>query len=467
MASIQIKNILQLLKNYYLYQLFITRITMKKNLRDIILLCGMIFFTVVGLKAQITITKSNMPLAGQNYIYSSSTDSVDVTTTGANKTWDFSGVIPTSQDTYKYVAAAKANILYALSFSGDAALEIKTAGLTGAYDFFKTTASEYTQAGLGITIPVINVPTPIVYSSPDVIYRLPLTYSDKDSASFAGSATISSFSIKIAGKRINIVDGWGTIKTPYKTYSCIRVKSIVHEEDTFLTQGIKNDRIEYKWLSKSENIPVFESVVTANATGGGTSQALYYRDSFKNIVNPNGPVVAFDAPDTNLFLNDSVQFNNMTTGALRYTWVISPSTYSFVAKTTDTSKKPYVKFSAYGLYTVSLNALGLGGSNNLTRTKYISVTHNTGIDPANNENDALKIYPNPANGEVYLHFSNGLNGNTANISLANIFGQTILQQTVAPGQTNTHLSLSGMAPGVYFVIYNNGGQNYTGKVEVR
>jgi PKD repeat protein len=230
---------------------------------------------------------------------------------------------------------------------------------------------------------------------------------------------------------------------------------------------IDRSRVEYKWWSTSENIPVMEAVVTKNTTGSGSTFALHYRDSYKVIVNPNGPQVAFNVADTNVFINsDSILFNNTTTNGQTYNWTITPATYSFAAKTTRTSKNPQVIFHAAGLYTVSLTATNLAGSNSITKRNYINATHNSGIAPIS-ENHGLSIYPNPTNGDLYLHFDSSFDNNNAIVQVINIFGQTIFQKIVFSGQTDTKINMNGFAAGVYFVKCQVGGERFVEKVLVR
>src|ERR1700693_4097832 len=87
--------------------------------------------------SQVTVTSKYFPVAGKNYIYSTSADSIDFTKTGANYSWDFSDITAVSQDTFKYLSPSAANILYAFAFSGDVALDLKNPGIKG-YGFYKT-----------------------------------------------------------------------------------------------------------------------------------------------------------------------------------------------------------------------------------------------------------------------------------------------------------------------------------------
>jgi PKD repeat protein len=440
---------------------------MKRQLIYAYLSFGLFFVSVNSADAQVVIKSNMMPAAGQNIIYTTSNDSIDLSLTGPNTNWDFSGIAPVSQDTFKYLSPTKANPLYTLSFYGDVALEVKTGGLTGLFDFFKTSTADYRAEGMGFTIPVLKVPTPITYDRPDIVYHFPLSYTSKpDSCVFSGTATVSGFSIKILGKRVNTVDGWGTIKTPYKTYNCIRVKSVVQELDTFLIAAVNNSRVEYKWLTTTEQIPVMEAIVTRNATTGKLTTVLHYRDSYKVIVNPNGPVVDFDVPDTNVMTNDTVAFNNMTTGALAYNWTIIPAKYTTVAGAGTTSKNPKVIFTAPGVYSVSLSATNISGSNTLIKKNYIVVSHNTGIS-TNVIDNGMVLYPNPAKGGFYLHFNSIQNPGITILNVSNIFGQTILQKTINSRQNDEFIDLNGLSPGVYQVRCQNAGKSYLDKIVVR
>jgi hypothetical protein len=388
---------------------------------------------------------------------------VDVSATGANHTWDFSQITPISQDTYKYTKPAG---LYALTFFGDAALDLKIAAIKGAFSFFKTSTTDYQQQGMGITIPTLNLPTSLVFSAPDVIYRFPVKYGNIDSCTFRDSTSIiAGISITIKGKRVNTVDGWGKITTPYKTYDCIRIKSVVTETDNIGT-AIDRSRIEYKWWATTEQIPVMQAVVTKNAMTGGSTMVVTYRDSYKNIVNPNAPLVDFDVKDTNIFINhDSLLFNNKTTKGFTYAWTITPNTYSYAAGTKNTTKNPQVIFHAVGLYTVTLASTGVGGTNTLSKKNYINATHNSGIKPVS-ENFRLHVYPNPASGGIFISANSNHSG-LATITLSNIFGQTVLNKTVSANEVNTYMDINGIAPGVYLVKWQAGEESYMEKVVVR
>jgi hypothetical protein len=66
-----------------------------------------------------------------------------------------------------------------------------------------------------------------------------------------------------------------------------------------------------------------------------------------------------------------------------------------------------------------------------------------------NKSFKVKIYPNPA--KNYLMIETDLVNENAQISLINILGSTILNQTIASSNNETKLDLQNIKPGIYFV----------------
>ena len=63
---------------------------------------------------------------------------------------------------------------------------------------------------------------------------------------------------------MNHVDGWGTLITPYGTFSVLRQKSEVYEYDSIYIDSlgfgvpVTRNYTEYKWLAKGMKIPVLQ-----------------------------------------------------------------------------------------------------------------------------------------------------------------------------------------------------------------
>jgi len=86
-------------------------------------------------------------------------------------------------------------------------------------------------------------------------------------------------------------------------------------------------------------------------------------------LSPAGPPVAsFTGNPTNGAAPLVVAFTNSTSGATNYSW-------SFGDGNTSTAINPVNTYSSAGVYTVTLTAVGVGGTNTQTRVNYVSVTN--------------------------------------------------------------------------------------------
>ena len=130
-----------------------------------------------------------------------------------------------------------------------------------------------------------GVPSPSFFTDDDEIYQFPLEYNDFDSSTFrvnTGVANVFSFIQK--GYRLNSVEGWGIVKTPYGTFDCLKVKTSIHESDSIVISSIPlpsipRVTIEYKWLAVEEKMPVFE-VMGTELLGQFAITTIRYRDKF-------------------------------------------------------------------------------------------------------------------------------------------------------------------------------------------
>jgi hypothetical protein len=253
-----------------------------------LLLFAVILLPAMILSGQITITTADMPSTGDTIRYSNATMTsvmgIDFTVTGANLNWDFSNLTHTSQDVDTFVSVLNTSILYYPSFLTIANLARKgesvnvgAFSLTNVYDFFHKTNDYYAQAGFAGTLS--GFPLPSVYSSRDYHYRFPMNFGDVDSCAFGYSIGIPGlFTSTNQSKRVNTVDGWGTVTTPLGTFQSLRVKSIITSRDSiasdslpFPLPAITTVTTEYKWLANGHAIPL----VTATQSGFGATTVVY------------------------------------------------------------------------------------------------------------------------------------------------------------------------------------------------
>ena len=268
-------------------------------------------------EAQITITNADMPSSGDTIRLSLSTQFTGLTPelTDSNYTWDYSTLVSSSQTVDTFVSVLSTG-LYAFYFTGASfAQKSNTPPLTlmgitvdYQYDFYGKNASAYTQWGLGAS--VSGLPLGMVNTPKDTLYRFPLDYMNVGNTSSTFAATVPGIGYYGGERnRIDTVDGWGTLTTPYGTFSVLRVKSVVNETDSiFLTSlgfGLSfpvPERVEYKWLANGKKVPLLQ----INTSGGIINQVIY-RDSLRSVVTGVKNVTAaedfvtlFPNPATNM-----------------------------------------------------------------------------------------------------------------------------------------------------------------------
>lgn len=264
-----------------------SNITMKK-ITTLIILCVLVNI----LNAQITITNSNMPGSGDTARYSnvSVLDSVDYISTGANYTWDFSNLVPVSQGLYEYKPISQINPIYFAFFGFSAfgqkvmdSLNLGAFTIYDIYDFYSSNSTAFKAVGRGMEIQ--GFPIPSDYSDHDEIYQFPLNYSDIDNSTYAVSFQLDTLIEYFqTGTRLNEVEGWGTIMTPYDTVSCLKVKTTINEHDSIVVSGfglpaIDRVKLEYKWLSLTEFVPMLE-IKGEEIFGFPVINSIRYRDNY-------------------------------------------------------------------------------------------------------------------------------------------------------------------------------------------
>lgn len=165
----------------------------------------------------------------------------------------------------------------------------------------------------------LAVPVPALYTSPDVLYRFPLTFGDVDSSQSGYNISIPidstiSIGLKRNQVRVNTVDAWGRLTTPAGTFDVLRVESNIKRIDSVSTPlgtiGFPSNPMEYKWLGQGMKIPVLQlnavatgaNVNVTNGTFYGQGYALGLPSSDQGIrsllmyPNPseNNPIISFD-----------------------------------------------------------------------------------------------------------------------------------------------------------------------------
>jgi len=276
----------------------------------------------------ITITSSSMPSSGDTIRYSNaSPNAIDYSSTGANYFWDYSNLTSLNQDIYQYKSASQTP--YSFYFIGLNKYGLKVADSLGAanfkfydvYNFFQKTTSVFKTEGTGFRYN--GIPLAAYYSDDDELYQFPLNFNDRDSSTYAYSISLgATASYSQRGYRINEVDGWGYIKTPYDSLPCLRLVSTSYGQDSINFNGFAfsfpNLQRSYKWLSTSEKIPVLEISGQLQNNNFNATQ-VRYRDRYQSVI---GISESISSLDINIFPNPSneiltIHFNKPSKGILK------------------------------------------------------------------------------------------------------------------------------------------------------
>ena len=227
--------------------------------------------------AQITITSADMPSANDS-VYISTTTAMNnhqPSETGADYSWDFSDLKPAMQQPQEYDAPGKFPSIYNLLFnplntsygrndvllSNTSVLGIK---IESAYDFFKKSDASLNQIGIGYMIN--GTPLPFIYKRADVMYKFPMKYQNTDSCDFKFGLEVPGYGYYgQSGHRHNVVDGWGRVKTPFGSFTALRILSTVNITDTVYSESDsvgfafkRPTKYEYKWLATGSKVPVLQ-----------------------------------------------------------------------------------------------------------------------------------------------------------------------------------------------------------------
>src|ERR1700756_3871040 len=292
-----------------------------------LLLASFLFLGLQRTSAQITITSADMPNLNDNILISVNTSLANFqpNATGANYTWDYSKLIPDSQryvdfisplsSPYQFLAFASAPTYAVHNYTPDALPWSLIGGgtpPTNAYDFYKKSAASYNMVSEGLT--EAGTPIPEIYSAQDRVYAFPINYLNKDSSNSAFAFPIPNqgyYSKK--QKRVNQVDGWGTLITPYGTFNALRIKSTLTITDSIYIDTVhfgftipRAIAYEYKWFGQGSKIPLLEVDATAAGNGVTVTRANWQDSAIKPMS------VSFNVQNTCPIVNEGSLTANVT-----------------------------------------------------------------------------------------------------------------------------------------------------------
>ncbi len=254
---------------------------------------SLLIFCIIIVKSQPIITNADMPQPGDivNYNIADDLGTYNYVSTGNNFIWDFSFLTPVDFSTDTFIDVNSTALLYAITFN-NASVALKKTGtvnqngiaLSDLCFFYKNSSSSFSLLGYGAKLNGITIPAK--YDNPDILYKFPLNVDNIDSSNSFYELNFPNIGYYAQNKkRINYVDGWGTLYLPADTFQVIRVKSEVYTYDTVysdslgISMGFNNFETEYKWITNGHQKPVLE-IIKSNVS----TTATYY-GNLNNSIN--------------------------------------------------------------------------------------------------------------------------------------------------------------------------------------
>lgn len=283
---------------------------------------------------QITLTDQHFSGANESYVISTTTDpTIDYSTTGANITWNFSSLVATGQKGYitkPMTSAALYSQLLFGSFAPNAykatyfvsTTDLPLAQLTTALPvsiedislFTKKTAIAINSVGYELLINGQGIA--VKSDTIEKRYTLPLNFGDTYNS--RGYTALDMNPIYNAQwrqhrSRSSVVDGYGTITTPFGSFSALRIKHEITENDSiYLALGGTTGfwlplpiplAYEYEWRAIEEKEPILV-IKTSSTLGTETVTAIEYRDQFLGLgITENNVEVSIGPNPANEQLN--------------------------------------------------------------------------------------------------------------------------------------------------------------------
>ena len=310
------------------------------------------------------------------YSYGNTNSTIDHSLTGPNYNWDYSALEYVFQESMEYKSAGSINAFFftlGLNAFGTKTLDSLGFGqiqVKDVYDVYKTTSKKMTAEGRSIRYN--GIPIPQFYSDKDEVYRYPFTYRDTSRDSYAVSFSLgATLGISQTGRRENIAEGWGTLKTPYKTYNnVLKIKTTVQGTDTVRLAGfpipIPRNTMEYKWFTPGVRGPVL--IVTGNVLLGR------FTPSEIRFVDEEVSLLGFSADQV---LVDTTQIVTIedTSGVQTFLreWKITPEHVVFESGTDFRDNPIKVRFLKAGKYNVELSVTNRFGQLKEQKNDYIEV----------------------------------------------------------------------------------------------
>lgn len=195
-----------------------------------------------------------VPNFGDQFVYNAVEDAPSPGSAGANVTWDFSNETIT-ETTGNYTVMTPAQVDGSENFPGTTmvwTVDVGFGALRAFMSFDNNAFTSYGEQFEGAGFSSVNT-----YTDPMVHFTYPLIYQNTGSDVYSGTTSSFSGENDFSGSKSFVVDGYGTVITPYGTYSdVLRVTTINTQTMTVVGLEVVSNSTETSWYSPDYPAPV-------------------------------------------------------------------------------------------------------------------------------------------------------------------------------------------------------------------
>jgi hypothetical protein len=272
-----------------------------------LLISTLIFITFISY-AQPTINSSDFMVANDTARVSITNDlNIDFLSTGPNSVWDFSYLQATSQRLEKAFDLSGAGFIVNIQFGSNAPAEYQSS-YSRPFDGLPfdqlgqflpvniediSRVSKIDSDSLTYTGYIITVDGNAIGFRSDTIetgYKFPMNYQDTFNSRGYSKIDFNPFfnGIFIQYRQTeSIIDGYGTLETPFGLFNTLRVHQKTEEQDSLLVEisgfsqwiPINRTTHAYEWWTTDELRPVMR-IQTEEVAGNETVTEITYRDEY-------------------------------------------------------------------------------------------------------------------------------------------------------------------------------------------
>jgi PKD repeat protein len=314
--------------------------------------------TVLFAQQPITITTSDMPVAGNNIVSAIDTipSGLNPGPKGANLLWDFSTLTANDLDTGKWVTPASTP--YNSTFGSNSNLAVTNNDTN--YIFFSNSASAMKTTGAALWIDTIGSAVATTFTGTNNLYVFPTTYNGThtNSYGFVQNVTIGTTPIEVdfSATYFDTIDAWGIVRTPYGYYEALRQKRVERNHTVvtaFSVLPVSNTRdttTDYNFLAKETKQALIDFQYDSNG--------VVTRIGYSTILpKPIARYTYTNSGGTYTFTNTTYNTNGTT-----YVWDFGDGS------PTSNGTSPNHTYSANGNYNVCVTATNAQGSSTYCQT---------------------------------------------------------------------------------------------------